>query len=382
MVPAPWTLTVTYHLHARTILVLLSTLAAPVVAACTQPAADSDAAPQVAELNGSAPPIDLETIAGPEWARCWVEATGGVADAQDIVCSSTFSAKNSFAIAKLSAVLGQGATHLATLLLATSSGSTASQSHGVLPAQFPITVTLTVSPNYEKDDMGIAAENGDLTAALTIASPAGATKDHPIVFRQPFAMWPVAIVARPRTGDDFFGYDISACDVPSTPFTTGAPAHPSKLHVAPDFATIPVPNDHHVSRANLVAPASGSLAVRFMLSGGSPLGPVELAQDAIIDGPGIYIAEPTGLRRATSSDVLPEELLATEGPATPPPATPAQPNAGNGGPCDESRRPASDPDATACGGDGERCCNPIPGCQNSGKCAGDSSCIGTQCFAF
>ncbi len=365
------------------LLVLVSALAAPLLACSSSAPADAESGAQVAEENQTRTPIALEAMAGNEWARCWVEATGGAANAQDVICVASTSAKDSFAVARMSTLLSQGEHSIATQLLLSGVGASTPKSHGVLPTQFPLTVTLKVDPRYGSPQvLGAAPDNDALTAALTIASPADATKEHPIVFRQPFAIWPVAILEHVRNADDSFTYAPAKYAVPSAPFTTSSNT-PTQLLVEGDIDTFGSPSRQHVIRAWLVAPASGGIKVHFTVNlGASVPGVAEAAQDFVIDGPGIYIAEPTGLRKALPTDSLPTELLEAEGPASAPGAVPAPTFGGSGGPCDESRRPAADPDATPCGADGQRCCNPIAACQNSGKCTGTLSCIGTQCFDF
>jgi hypothetical protein len=221
----------------------------------------------------------------------------------------------------------------------------------------------------------VSVDNDALTTTVTIASPAAATKDHPVVITQPFSTWPIAIVERPRNADDLFAYLPAVYDVPCAPFVT-ASDHPNKLRIEADPDTVPVANRQHVIRTSLVAPVSGSGGIKVAVTLNlSPAGLADLEQTAVIDGPGIYIAEPTGLRKATASDTLPAELMESRASAPPPAPEGLVP------PCDESRRPATDPDSSACGASGQRCCNPIPGCGNSGTCDGaDGECIGTTCL--
>lgn len=182
---------------------------------------------------------------------------------------------------------------------------------------------------------------------------------------------------RPRNVDDLFAYVPAVYDVPCAPFVT-ASDHPQQLRILANTEVMPVANRQHVIRASVVAPGSGSggikVAVTLNLTSG---GLADLNQTAVIDGPGIYIAEPAGLRKATASDALPAELLESRGSA---PASPPNEPGALLPPCDPSRRPATDPDSSACGASGQRCCNPILGCDNSGTCADGGECIGTTCL--
>lgn len=366
---------------APALLAAVSSLA-PLLACSSPEPAGAESGAQVAEEGQSRAPIKLEAIAGTEWARCWVAPTGGAADAQDVICAGSTSATDSFAVARMTTSLSHGGETIASQLLLAGVAAPP-QSHGLLPAQFPLTITLTVDPRYgAAHTFGASPDNDKLTAALTIASPADATKDHPIVFRQPFAIWPIAILEHVRSDDDTFAYVPATYGVPTAPFTTSSNT-PAQLVVDGSTDSFGTASRQHVLRASLIAPPSGGIKVHFTVNlGASGPGVAEAEQDFVIDGPGIYIAEPMGLRKATATDSLPTELLVPEGPASAPGATPAPTSGGRIAPCDESRRPAADPDTTACGADGQRCCNPIPACQNSGKCTGALTCVGTQCFDF
>jgi hypothetical protein len=350
-------------------------LTATILAACAQPSARDDAESQVAALNEA--PIKLAPIAGGEWARCWIEPTAGVAGGQNVLCSSTINDAGPFVMSKVTMAESNHDHPIASqLLVANGRAAATPQGRAVLPSQFPLTLTLSVTPNYGKNNMGVSVDNDVLTASVTVASPAAATKDQPIIFRQPFTVWPIAIVERPRSADDVFSYVPAPYDVPSAPFVT-ASDHPTRLGIVADTDTVPLANRQHVIRASLIAPASGTIAVRFTLNL-EPSGRAALDRTAVIDGPGIYIAEPGGLRKPTPGDSLPPELLQAAPPTTPAAEAGAPPDPAN--PCDPSRRPIIDPDATACGGDGQRCCNPIPRCANSGTCTGDLACLGTVCM--
>jgi hypothetical protein len=359
----------------QTSLGLLLAASSLLAAACTQPAEDATGAQSAEQNERTGAPVKLEAIPGGEWARCWVEATNGAAGGQSVLCSSTIAEGDPLSIGKITMTLRSGERAIASKLLVNGGRANAApQGAAALPTQFPLTVEIAVTPNYGKTNMGISAENDTLTASVTISSAAGATKEHPIVFAQPFAVWPIAIVERVRNADDVFAYVPAPYDVPSAPFVTaGVPA--TVLRVKADTDTLPVADRQHVIRASLVAPPSGGIAVGVTLNLG-PGGLADLKQRATIDGPGIYIAEPTGLRKATPSDALPPELVQSAAPAPSAPA--AAPSPANV--CDEGRRPATDPDPTPCGGDGQRCCNPIPACSNSGTCKPGFECMISTCM--
>jgi hypothetical protein len=363
----------------RTLLGLGSLLGTALLSiACAVPPTDDGSGALTSDLTGhtTETPITLTAPAPVEWARCWVEATGGAAGAQDVLCSSSILPNAALVIDRIAVSFASGSTSLGSKVLASGGRvAAAPQGRGVLPSQFPLTITLEAAPSYGKTNMGVSIDTDVLTTTLTIASPAAATKDHPATIVQPFSTWPIAIVERPRNADDLFAYVPAVYDVPCAPFVT-ASDHPKQLRVAADTDTVPLANRQHVIRTSLVAPVSGSGGIKVGVTLNMTTdGRAALKQTAVIDGPGIYIAEPTGLRKATAADTLPAELLESRAsaPAAPPPD--AVTNV-----CDPSRRPATDPDSSACGASGQRCCNPIPGCDNSGTCADDGECIGTTCL--
>jgi hypothetical protein len=261
-------------------------------------------------------------LKGAEWAQCWVEPDTSTTDptfqrptvkCTEPVLDPSYPLPLQAVIAQVldakNVSSSQALTPGSSVVVATTSSD-----------GFPLTVTLQVvlKDTPLLDSLRFLPEILVLDANLSIASVTAASVTSPIIVKQPFDLWPIAVVDQTRG----FIAQSSPESLSLAPLVMGSNVGASSAtttqvildsQATPTFATY------------IVAPPSGSVFVQYS-TGTAP------ATQATISGPGSYTAEASGFHPTSQG-----------GPA---PVSPAS-DAGTGGDADSG---------STCGTAGQPCC--------------------------
>lgn len=253
-------------------------------------------------------------LAAQEWVRCWFAKNGGRVD---VMCKRTDSATYPYQVQDLYVSPRSASTH-AYLGDAGRRGPILNRDTPELRASitrddFPLEleVRAKVFSAHAGEPVDVVITPSEVITEKRVLGPS-ATESSPLVFAQPFDLWPVRVV---MTGSQ--GYDVQsqAFDVGLGPFLTiganGVDHVSAKLTSKVRFAShtflLPVPKGGQVDATATMHRSGGGAGASAPLA---------------LTGPGLFIAEDTGLRVATDAEA--QDLLADLPPpsASPPPPTP------------------------------------------------------------
>lgn len=250
------------------------------VSACGVGRATDVAAPvdrPIRGLVGEASSSPDVVAAGP-WVSCWTQSDGG---GEALFCQTT--APLFAPSGTLRATAADGAV-LADLDLA---GIRASQPVAVYGADgYPLELTVEVS--IATDVVAGFAQLPPLTARRTVTGPGAHGPEAPLVFAQPFELWPVMILAKTtEIGIELDDYAIALGD-----FVTEGGRHPA-VPLAPEPVVL---HDGDVETLYLaVNEGVTALTGRAVTATGTT--------SFSLEGPAYVVAEDGGLRRATAEEI-------------------------------------------------------------------------------
>lgn len=283
--------------------------------ACGQRATESSSgiAAALSDDPNSATIDPRRPLPAQEWVRCWFARNGARVD---VMCKRTDAATYPYQVQDLYVSARSASTH-AYLGDSGRRGPILDRDTPQLRASitrddFPIDleVRAKVFSAHTGEPVDVLVTPSELITQKRVLGPT-ATEAAPLAFAQPFDLWPVRVV---MVGSQ--GYDVQsgAFDVGLGPFlTTGANAADhvsaklaSKVRFASHTFLLPVPKGGHVDATATMHRNGGGTGASAPLA---------------LTGPGLFIAEDTGVRVATDAEA--QDLLADLPPPTTPPAPPA-----------------------------------------------------------
>ncbi len=356
-------------------------LVAGVAAACNAAPTDETASSDSNNTAARAP------LAAPTWTTCWVEKDTSTSDAffqaHTVKCRYDLpDEKQPIKPKSMTVEVHDAKGDVKTADLFAQPGADVAVKR-VGNDRFPLKVYVhTYGDDFEKVGLERA---GVLDARVQIASVDANPKEQPLEIKQPFDLWPVTVIQK----TSFYALQLERTPISIAPWVFGQAVDAKSDGFI--GGSVMGREEGAVATHHFIAPEQGGLAAKYQADG-------EVV--ARIDGPGIYVAEASGLRKATDeeSGVVPPSGGASSSAspdASAPPPGPAPDcgvsgkkccggSNGYGGTCgDGSFCMAGGNTCVACGDPNEKCCGGSSNNGYGGTCNAGSFCMagGNSCVA-